>query len=81
VGIIASMKHGRLVRLIFSDSEPGGTIENSILYVVAAENSGEATAIVRDSLAREGDRVEDLGHVSNGLLQALNLGPGEYTRA
>jgi hypothetical protein len=73
--------HGQLVKLISRIANPGGAIEKSMLYVVAAENSGEAIALVRDRLAREGDRVEDVGDVSNGLLQALNLAPGEFTRA
>ena len=75
------MKHGRLVKLVFSDSDPNVPAKSSILYVVAIESGGEAVALVRNRLAREGDQVEDVGHVSLQLLNAMNLGPGEFTRA
>jgi hypothetical protein len=70
------MHFGRLIRITKFGGAP-----NSIAYIVAIPEAAKAVALIRTEAADPEDKVEDLGRVSDDLLKALKLLPGEYVRA
>jgi hypothetical protein len=50
------------------------------LYVVAVSKPDHAIEIVRGKAADLSDDVEDLGRVSQALVRALDLAPGNFIR-
>lgn len=72
---------GRLVRV----GKYAGDRE-AVVYVVAIAAANQAVALINRAVVRpsgQGDdlRIEDLGRVSEALLEALGLSAGEFTRA
>jgi hypothetical protein len=72
---------GRLVRV----GKYAGDRE-AVVYVVAIAAANRAIALINRAVVRpsgQGDdlRIEDLGRVSEALLEALGLSAGEFTRA
>jgi hypothetical protein len=50
------------------------------IYVVAEPEVEKAIGILKAALARPFDDYEDLGRVTDSLLNALSLQPGTFTR-
>jgi hypothetical protein len=75
-GIAARMRFGRLIRVRAHRHDPTATI-----YVVAEPEVEKAIQILRTSLVRPQDECEDLGRVTDTLLNALSLQPGQFERA
>ena len=48
------------------------------LYIVAVCKADQAIEVIRSKAADADDEVEDLGRVAGFLVQAFNLGPGEF---
>jgi hypothetical protein len=69
------MKFGRLIRVSKHRSD-----QTAVVYVVAEPEPDKAIAIVRKQAGNPGDDVEDLGRVTDTLLSALNLSPGQCIR-
>jgi hypothetical protein len=65
---------GRLVKV--TKASAAGRIES--LYVVAEASSEKAVEIVQSDVP--GARIEDKGRVSEKLVNALSLGPGQFTQ-
>jgi hypothetical protein len=70
------MERGRLIRI---GKFPGDT--KGVAYIVAIADPAGAMALIRGKVANPEDDVEDLGRVSEALLVAMNLQPGQYKRA
>jgi hypothetical protein len=51
-----------------------------VIYVVAEADPAAALDIIRRELASPDMELEDLGRVSEGLLKALDLQPGQLIR-
>jgi hypothetical protein len=66
---------GRLIRVRAHRRDPEATI-----YVVAEPEVEKAIGILKAALARPFDDYEDLGRVTDSLLNALSLQPGTFTR-
>jgi hypothetical protein len=69
------MMFGRLIRVRAYRRDPEAT-----MYVVAEAEVEKAIAILKIALARPLDEYEDLGRVSDTLLNALSLQPGQFAR-
>lgn len=69
------MGFGRLVRV---GSHRGDT--NAVIYVVAEADATQALRIVKTKLERFDGEIEDLGRVSDDLLKALGLNPGQMVK-
>ena len=69
------MPLGRLIRLR-KQGDPHG-----VAYIVAVADAIEAMELVRSKVADTRDEIEDCGRVSDELLKALHLNPGDITRA
>jgi len=67
---------GRLIRVSRYRGDP-----QMVAYIVAVANPAEAIDLIRSKVATLEDEVEDLGRVSNALLNALNLRSGDFIRA
>jgi hypothetical protein len=65
---------GRLIRV--RSKHRGGAYQ--VAYIVAVSESNEAIELVRKKAAAADDVVEDLGHVSQELLNSLHLEPGAF---
>ena len=50
----------------------------STAYIVAIDDAGEAIDLIKQNVTEPGDDFEDLGRVSDGLLQALSLPVGSF---
>jgi hypothetical protein len=50
----------------------------STAYIVAIDDAAKAIRLIKQNVAELGDDIEDLGRVSDGLLQALNLPAGSF---
>jgi hypothetical protein len=74
-GIVPHMGFGRLIRVRAHRRDPQATI-----YVVAEPEVDKAIGILKTALARPFDDYEDLGRVTDSLLNALSLQPGTFTR-
>jgi hypothetical protein len=70
------MGYGRLIRVSKHQGDP-----SAIAYIVAVADSALAVDLIRANIAGPHDHVEELGRVSDELLCALRLGPGEFVRA
>jgi hypothetical protein len=64
---------GRLIRKRANLSN-----SKSIAYIVAIDNAAEAIDLIKQNVADPGDAIDDLGRVSDGLLQALSLPAGSF---
>jgi hypothetical protein len=69
------MEFGRLIRVQSHRGDPEATI-----YVVAEAEAEKAIDILKVALAQPFDDYEDLGRVSDTLLNALSLSPGQFAR-
>ena len=69
------MTNGRLIRIRTARSDAA-----AVIYVVA-EKREKAIAILKHALSRPEDEYEDLGRVTDTVLAALALQPGQITRA
>ena len=50
----------------------------STAYIVAIDDADEAIQLIKQSVTEPGDDIQDLGRVSDGLLQALSLPAGSF---
>jgi hypothetical protein len=66
---------GRLIRVRAYRADPDTTI-----YVVGEPEAEKAINILKAGLSRPNDDYEDLGRVSEALLNALSLRAGMFTR-
>jgi hypothetical protein len=66
---------GRLIRVRAHRRDPEARV-----YVVAEPEVEKAIGILKAALARPFDDYEDLGRVTDSLLNALSLQPGTFTR-
>jgi hypothetical protein len=66
---------GRLVRVRTHRGDREAT-----LYIVAEPEAEKAIDLLKIALARSYHDYEDLGRVTDGLLKALALEPGTFTR-
>ena len=64
---------GRLIR----KSAYRGDLK-STAYIVAVDDAAEAVDLIKQNVAEPGDDIEDLGLVTDGLLQTLNLPAGSF---
>jgi hypothetical protein len=69
------MMFGRLIRVGAYRHDPAAAI-----YVVAEADPQEAIQILKIALVRPQDDYEDLGRVTDTLLNALSLQPGQCAR-
>jgi hypothetical protein len=69
-------ERGRLIRTSNDRNALG-----SIAYIVALSDPADAIELIRSNVADPGDKVEDIGRVSEELLKALRLDPGGFMRA
>ena len=69
------MAFGRLIRV----QAYRGDVEATV-YVVAEAEVEKAVDILKIALARPHDEYEDLGRVTDKLLNALGLQPGQFAR-
>ncbi len=68
--------YGRLVRVRCGDDRAA-----LAAYIVAEPNAAKAVDRIRSKVAGPADAVEDLGRVSEALLQALQVAPGDFVLA
>ena len=70
------MEYGRLIRVrkAQGDAKP-------IAYVVALADPAQAIELIRQKAANPEDEVEDLGRVSDALITAMKLEPGDFVPA
>jgi hypothetical protein len=71
-----SMESGRLIRAGKYRGDRG-----AIAYIVAVHEAAEAIELVRQQASNPGDTIEDLGPVSEALLQSLKLTDSHFIRA
>jgi hypothetical protein len=69
------MGEGRLIRVTSGEAAP----PKSIAFIVAEPDKAKALAIILESVAKPGDDVQDIGRVSEPLIAALALAPGEFS--
>ena len=70
------MERGRLIRVGKYRGDP-----NTVAHIVALLDPATAIDLIRKKAAGPDDLIEDVGRVSDGLLTALNMLPGDFTRA
>jgi hypothetical protein len=70
------MAWGTLVRVVKHRADRSGIIS----YIVAVPDPAEATDLIRRYCAEPGDAIQNLGRVSEELLQSLQLLPNQYVR-
>jgi hypothetical protein len=71
------MEYGRLIRV----RKPDAPVFDAIAYVVAIPDAREAIDLVRRDATDPDIEIEDMGRVSEALLRAMKLQPGQYMRA
>jgi hypothetical protein len=71
-----SMDYGRLIRAGRYRRDP-----HAVAYIVAMADAAAAIDLIRNSVTGPGHEIEDIGRVSDALLQALHIRPGEFARA
>ncbi len=72
--MITPMGPGRLIRVSKSGEKPQSTT-----YIVCEVDKAKAIAIILDGVGvNSGDDIHDLGRVSEELLKAMSLGPGQF---
>jgi hypothetical protein len=69
------MPFGRLIRLR-KQGDPRG-----IAYIVAIADPSKAMDLIKEKVAGPSDEIEDIGRVSDELLNALRLMPGDIARS
>jgi hypothetical protein len=69
------MGDGRLIRVSKYRSD-----QKAIAYVVAVPDKATAVELIRRKVVDPSDEIEDLGRVTEALLTAMGLAPGEFTR-
>ncbi len=69
------MGYGRLIRVSKRRGDP-----NAVAYVVAVPDPAKAIDLIRNEVGTLDDEVDDLGRVSDALLNALNLASGKFRR-
>jgi len=69
------MGFGRLIRVRAHRRDP-----DAMIYVVAEAVSEKTIDILKVALDRASDEYEDLGGVSDSLLNSLALQPGQFAR-
>ena len=67
------MGEGRLIRVSKYRGDP-----EAVAYLVAVPDKAEAIDIVKAKAGKTGEEIEDLGRVSEALIKALSLAPGEF---
>jgi hypothetical protein len=70
------MGEGRLIRV----SKVPGDPKAAVAYLVAVSDKDKAIDLIRRKFGSSGDQVEDLGRVSEALLTAMSLAPGDVVR-
>ena len=72
--MITQMGPGRLIRLSRSGDKPSAT------YIVCETDAAKDLEIVRDGGVADSflDDIQDLGRVSEELLKAMSIGPGQF---
>jgi hypothetical protein len=70
------MGFGRMIRVSSRRGDPGATT-----YVVAEPDAAKAIDILKAVIVGSVDEYEDLGRVTDQLLRALNLAPGQFIRS
>jgi len=70
------MERGRLIRVGKYRGDP-----NAVAYIVALPDPATAIDLIWKKAASPDDLIDDVGRVSDALLTALNLLPGDFTRA
>jgi ribose 1,5-bisphosphokinase PhnN len=72
------MGPGRLVKV----TKPSSSATDSMIaYVVSEENAVDAVNIIKREIAQSTDEVVAVSRVSEELLKALSIPPGEFKRA
>jgi hypothetical protein len=71
------MPDGRLIRIT---GDHCTTAEPRVAYIVAVHESAKAIDLIRNQVAAAGELVEDLGRVSEELLDALRIESGSFIR-
>jgi hypothetical protein len=64
---------GRLIR-----KSPSRGASKSTAYIVAVDDAGETIELIKQNVTEPGDDIQDLGRVSDGLLQTLSLPAGSF---
>jgi hypothetical protein len=64
---------GRLIRVRKRGENP-----QSVAYIVHEADSAKAVEIIRNIVGSIGDDIQDLGRVSEELLKAMSIGPGQF---
>ncbi|HUD89196.1 MAG TPA: hypothetical protein VMR17_22305 [Xanthobacteraceae bacterium] len=75
----AAMGLGCLVKVTAPSLGGGGLA--TIAYVVSEQDADRAVNIIKSKIARLADDVVVVSRVSEELLRALGLAPGDFTRA
>jgi hypothetical protein len=70
------MGYGRLIRVSKCQGD-----EKAVAYIVALTEPAKAIELIRRKVADPDDQIEDLGRVSDALLNAMKLEPGTFVRA
>ena len=65
-----------MIRVSSRRGDPGATT-----YVVAEPDAAKAIDILKAVIVGPVDEYEDLGRVTDQLLRALNLAPGQFIRS
>jgi hypothetical protein len=68
---------GRLIRV----KKAGGPATDAVAYIVAISDPQTAIDLIRRGATDSNVEIEDLGKVSDALLLAMKLQPGQYMRA
>jgi uncharacterized iron-regulated protein len=72
------MRIGNLVKVSTASSD-GAVV--TIAYVVSEQDAVRAVNIIKNKIAQVTDEVIAVSRISEELLQALGVAPGEFTRA
>jgi hypothetical protein len=70
------MGFGRMIRVRSRRGDPDATV-----YVVAESDAAKAIDILKAAIVGSFDEYEDLGRVTDQLLSALSLAPGQFIRS
>jgi hypothetical protein len=76
MGRVDFMHNGRLIRVSKFRGDP-----KAVSYIVAVADPIQAIELIRAQAATPSDDVEDLGRVSDSLLESLRLGSGQFMAA
>jgi hypothetical protein len=66
-------EEGRLIRVRNDRGDPKG-----VSYIVAITDKARALEIITSQAASPSDDIEDLGRVSEALIKAMHLSPGQF---